>query len=86
MKKQFTVKNPQGIHARPAGAITKKAAEFVDEQIMIECNGRQVSAKSITFVLTLGMKVGDIVTVSAQGDKAIEAVEAVGAVIESVLD
>lgn len=86
MEKQFTIKNPQGIHARPAGAITKKAAEFMDEQVMIEFNGRKVNAKSITLVLTLGMKAGDTVTVSAEGDKAAEAVEAVGAVIETVLD
>ncbi|KJB87398.1 dihydroxyacetone kinase [Paenibacillus sp. E194] len=64
----------------------KKAAEFAGEQITIEFNGRKVSAKSITGVLTLGMKAGDTVTVSAEGDKAAEAVEAVGAVIESVLD
>ncbi|EJW19492.1 HPr family phosphocarrier protein [Paenibacillus alvei] len=86
MEKQFTIKNPQGIHARPAGAIMKKAAEFAGEQITIEFNGRKVSAKSITGVLTLGMKAGDTVTVSAEGEKAAEAVEAVGAVIESVLD
>ncbi|MGG0812702.1 HPr family phosphocarrier protein [Paenibacillus alvei] len=86
MEKQFTIKNPQGIHARPAGAIMKKATEFAGEQITIEFNGRKVSAKSITGVLTLGMKAGDTVTVSAEGEKAAEAVEAVGAVIESVLD
>lgn len=86
MEKQFTIKNPQGIHARPAGAIMKKAAEFPGEQITIEANGRKVSAKSITGVLTLGMKAGDTVIVSAEGEKAAEAVEAVGAVIESVLD
>jgi len=86
MKKQFTVKNPQGIHARPAGAIMKKANEFIDEQIKLELNGRQVSAKSITGVLTLSIKAGDIVTVSAEGKQAAAAVTAVGEVLESVLD
>ncbi|MCE5170926.1 HPr family phosphocarrier protein [Paenibacillus profundus] len=86
MEKQFTIKNPQGIHARPAGAIMKKAAEFANAQISLEFNGRKVSAKSITGVLTLGMKAGDIITVSAEGDQAAEAIDAVGTVIESVLD
>lgn len=86
MKKQFTVKNPQGIHARPAGAIAKKATEFANEQITIEFNERKVNAKSITLLLTLGMKPGDMVTVSAEGNKAVEAIEAVGIVIESIFD
>ncbi|MCR8846519.1 HPr family phosphocarrier protein [Paenibacillus sp. SC116] len=86
MEKQFTVKNPQGIHARPAGAIMKKASEFAATQVSLELNGRKISAKSITGVLTLGMKAGDTVTVSAEGEQAEQAVEAVGAVIESVLD
>ncbi|MBN3524921.1 HPr family phosphocarrier protein [Paenibacillus apiarius] len=86
MEKQFTIKNPQGIHARPAGAIMKKATEYANAQIMLEFNGRKVSAKSITGVLTLGMKAGDIITVSAEGDQAAEAIDAVGAVLETVLD
>ncbi|MDG0872524.1 HPr family phosphocarrier protein [Paenibacillus thiaminolyticus] len=52
----------------------------------LEFNGRKVSAKSITGVLTLGMKAGDVITVSAEGDKAEQAIDAVGAVLESVLD
>ncbi|WP_195576262.1 HPr family phosphocarrier protein [Paenibacillus sp. 1001270B_150601_E10] len=86
MEKQFTIKNPQGIHARPAGAIMKKANEFTNATISLEFNGRKVSAKSITGVLTLGMKAGDNVNVIAEGDQAAEALEAVGAVLESVLD
>ncbi|MGG4395064.1 HPr family phosphocarrier protein [Paenibacillus thiaminolyticus] len=86
MEKQFTIKNPQGVHARPAGAIMKKAAEFPDSQVSLEFKGRKVSAKSITGVLTLGMKAGDVITVSAEGDKAEQAIDAVGAVLESVLD
>ena len=86
MEKQFTIKNPQGIHARPAGAIMKSASEFKDTQISLECNGRKVSAKSITGVLTLGMKSGDTVNVIAEGEQAGAAIDAVGAVLESVLD
>jgi len=86
MEKQFTIKNPQGIHARPAGAIMKSASEFKDTQISLEFNGRKVSAKSITGVLTLGMKSGDTVNVIAEGEQAAAAIEAVGAVLESVLD
>ncbi|MGG4395082.1 HPr family phosphocarrier protein [Paenibacillus thiaminolyticus] len=86
MEKQFTIKNPQGVHARPAGAIMKKAVEFPDSQVSLEFNGRKVSAKSITGVLTLGLKADDIVTVSAEGDQAGQAIDAVGAVLESVLD
>lgn len=86
MEKQFTIKNPQGIHARPAGAIMKAANEFKETQVHLEFNGRKVSAKSITGVLTLGMKSGDTVNVITEGAQAAEALEAVGAVLESVLD
>ncbi|BFH17160.1 HPr family phosphocarrier protein [Paenibacillus melissococcoides] len=77
MEKQFTIKNPQGVHARPAGAIMKKAAEFPDSLVSLEFNGGKVSAKSITGVLTLGLKAGD---------QAGQAIDAVGAVLESVFD
>ncbi|UHA71796.1 HPr family phosphocarrier protein [Paenibacillus sp. 481] len=86
MEQTFTIKNPQGIHARPAGAIMKKASEFANATISLEFNGRKVSAKSITGVLTLGMKAGNEIKVIAEGDQAAEAIAAVGEVLESVLD
>lgn len=86
MYKQVTLKNPQGMHARPAGAIMRKAAEFSDTQIYLTFNGRKVSAKSITGVLTLGLKAGDVVTVSAEGSNIEGAIDAVCAVLEAVHD
>jgi len=85
-QKTFTIKNPTGVHARPAGAILKKASIFACKVELENAAGTRVSAKSMVGLLKLGLKEGDTVTVITDGDGENEALQAVGEVVESVFE
>jgi phosphocarrier protein HPr len=55
MEVLLKVKNNEGLHARPAGVLAKKAAEF-QSNIMIVVNGQSKSAKSIMGIMSLSLK------------------------------
>ncbi len=65
--------NPMGLHARPAAAVAQAMADL-DADISI--NG--VDGKSVMMLMTLGLKAGDTLTVSAHGPDAARAVEMLG--------
>lgn len=69
------VNDPQGIHARPAGVLVKKIGEFRSE-IAIRSKGRQVDAKRILAVMSLGAKSGEELEFIIEGDDENNAYEA----------
>ncbi len=85
MQKVFTVKNPTGLHARPATLLVQKATSFPCE-VMIVKDGKEMNAKSIMGIMSLAAKQGDQLTVITNGEKEAEALEAIGAIIESVME
>ncbi len=85
MEKIFTVKNPTGIHARPATQLVQTANSFPCE-VIIEKDGKQMNAKSIMGIMSLAAKQGDKLTVITKGEKEAEALNAIGAIIEAVLE
>lgn len=62
----YTITDPTGIHARPAGMLAKKAKEF-QSSITVEKSGKSVSATKLIMLMGLGVKCGDTVTVTADG-------------------
>ena len=48
----YTITDPEGIHARPAGAFVKEAAQY-GCKVTIEKDGREVDAKRIMGVMSL---------------------------------
>ena len=56
--------------------LAKTSLEY-DAEIVIKCGGKSVSAKSIMGILTLCAAQGAIVTVTAEGDDADEALHAI---------
>jgi len=85
MQKEFTIANPLGIHSRPAGEVMKKAKTFPCN-VFIAKEEKRVSAKSIIGVLALEMRCGDKVIVETNGEREQEALDEVGAMLESVLE
>ena len=63
----YTIKDEVGIHARPAGLLAKAAKEFSSE-ILIEKNGKQVNATKLMMLMGLGVKQGETVTVTINGE------------------
>lgn len=68
MKKfEYTITDPVGIHARPAGLLVK-AAKALDSAVTIEkAGGKSAAATKLMAVMGLGIKQGDIVSVTVEG-------------------
>ena len=75
-KREFTVTSETGIHARPATLLVQAASKF-NSDINLEYNGKSVNLKSIMGVMSLGVGQGADVTITADGDDAKEAIEAI---------
>lgn len=72
--------NPLGLHARPAARLTQLAETFRAE-IMLRCGDRVVDARSLLALLTLDAAFGRQLDISATGDDALAAVDAVVALV-----
>lgn len=82
ISRDFTISNKLGLHARPSAQITQVASRYAAE-IHIAKGGRRVNAKSIMGVMMLAAGRGSVVTIDAQGADEIDAVTALGELIES---
>lgn len=70
----YTIKDPIGIHARPAGMLLKIAKSFADTTVTVTKNGTTVKAAQMMKLMGLGVKQGDVVTVTAEGANADAAI------------
>jgi phosphocarrier protein len=80
-KKEFTILNKLGIHARPAAQFVKIANRF-QADIYVEKDGEEVDGKSIMGLMMLAAGHGSVICVSADGSDADEALNALGDLIE----
>lgn len=69
---KYTITDPQGIHARPAGLFVKAAAKYPCK-VTIAKDGKEVDAKRILGVMSLGVKKDQEITVVCNGDQEDEA-------------
>jgi phosphocarrier protein HPr len=79
---KLIVTSPVGLHARPATMLVKQAQAF-DAEIELSLDGRKANAKSIMSLLILCAGHGAEVTLSASGNDAKEAVQAITALFAS---
>ena len=68
----YTIKDKTGIHARPAGFLSKLAKEF-ESEVLIEKDGKSVNASKLMMLMGLCVKCGDTVKVSVSGRDEEEA-------------
>lgn len=80
----YTIKDPDGIHARPAGMLVKKMQEFKSD-VNIAKGGKTASAKKLFQVMKLGVKCNDSIALTAQGEDEEEAIAAARAILEANL-
>jgi len=71
--KEVVVQNQVGLHARPATFFIQKANEY-KSNIWVEKDERNVNAKSLLGVLSLGITRGTSITIVAEGSDEEEAV------------
>ena len=71
----YTITDPQGIHARPAGILVKEAAKY-QSSITIEKDDKSGDAKRIFAVMGLGVKCGNTINVTVDGSDEDEAARA----------
>jgi phosphotransferase system HPr (HPr) family protein len=78
----LTINHEAGLHARPAALFVQTAGKFASD-ITVTHGERSGNAKSVLSVLTLGAKQGAEVTISAEGEDAQEALDAIKELVES---
>ena len=81
----LTIRNPVGLHARPAALFVQTAQRYASE-IRVRSGGREANAKSILGILTLGAGQGAIIAVEAEGEDAPQALAALQALVERDLE
>ena len=84
----LTVRNPSGLHARPAALFVRSAGSF-DADVRVTNLTRDpdkaASAGSLLAVLALGVSRGHEIRISAEGDDADEALTELARLVESGL-
>lgn len=84
LKKEMTIKNPSGLHLRPAGVLSQTAMRFKCKTT-IECGDKVVAVKSVLNVMAANIKSGQSITLICDGEDEEEAMKAISGAIEDGL-
>lgn len=74
----YTITDPVGIHARPAGKLAKEAAAH-KSVITVVKGEKQADTRRLMALMGLGIKCGDSITVRVEGEDENEACDAIKA-------
>ncbi|WP_349864499.1 dihydroxyacetone kinase phosphoryl donor subunit DhaM [Leifsonia sp. WHRI 6310E] len=77
-EREVLVRNPQGLHARPAADFVKLASTF---PVKVTVNGKD--AKSLLGVMSLGLTAGSTARIASEDPAGPEAVDALVALVET---
>ncbi|MBR3539027.1 MAG: HPr family phosphocarrier protein [Eubacterium sp.] len=64
---KYVITDEVGIHARPAGLLVKEAKQFTST-IMISKGDKSAKATALMKLMGMGVKKGDEITVTVEGD------------------
>lgn len=64
----YTIQDPLGFHARPAGLLVQKAKEYPHTVITVAKKTQESQATRLFGLMTLGIQCGDTITVTVQGE------------------
>ncbi len=84
LNRKITIKNPSGLHLRPAGVLSQTAMKFKSD-IVIEYGEKRIVAKSVLNVMAAGIKSGTEVNLIVEGEDEEEAMKTLVEAIESGL-
>jgi len=83
----FVIENEHGLHARPSAVLVNEVKKYNASVAVqnLDRNSQLVSAKSLMKIVALGVVKGTRLRFVATGDEAQQAIDGIGAVIESGL-
>ena len=81
---EYTIKDELGIHARPAGLLVKEAKKY-ESECTITKDGKTKKLTQLMMLMSLGVKQGETVTVTAEGTDEDTAIEGLKAFFEANL-
>lgn len=76
IKKSITIGILNGFEARPIAMLVQVASQYTSN-IYLESGAKKVNAKSIMGMMSLGLDVGENVTVSVDGSDEEEAIKSI---------
>lgn len=85
VRKDVTISNETGLHARPASLFVQTAVKHAST-IKVEKDGKQFDAKSMLGVLSLGANKGTVLTLIAEGEDEQAAVDALASLLSTMED
>ena len=85
IERVFTIKNPLGLHARPAAAFAQEAGRHKCSVVVVK-DGLEVSGKSVMGLMLLAAESGSKLTVKVDGVDEEKAIVALGLVLEKKFD
>ena len=75
---EYTITDPMGLHARPAGMLVQKAKTYAS-RITVSANGKTCEATRLMSLMAMCVKCGTVVQVAVEGadeDSCAEELEA----------
>ena len=76
MRKEMVVQLAGGLEARPIAVLVQVASQ-IESSIYLEADGKRVNAKSIMGMMTMALKVGEKLTVEANGSDEAAAIDGI---------
>ncbi len=72
VKRRIKIKNPQGLHARPASVFVKITNKF-ESEVTVRKGSESVNGKSIMGLMTLAANQGSVIEIEVDGPDAEQA-------------
>lgn len=83
--REVTIRNAKGLHARASAKFVRCAGAY-DASVAVSKDGQEVTATSIMGLMMLAAGPGSVLTMSARGPEAEEALDALTALVEGRFD
>ncbi len=84
VSQKVVIKNPTGLHLRPAGNLCKEAMQY-KSLITFKYGGNTANAKSVLSVLGACIKCGDEIELICEGEDEAQALDALVTAVENGL-
>ena len=85
MKKQLTISNQLGLHARASMKLHDLANRF-ESRIHLQVTSTDIDAKDILEIMSLAASIGTVITLTCDGRDEKQAMQSIGELIERKFD